>query len=526
MARSGPGNNQQPQPVLQARRGVLWWRRFWQAMAFNKSLFARVMVGYVGVTLGGIALVALVSSIGASRFILADQREDLLRKAHNVNAIVTQFAASPEDLAAVAGDIGTLLRFLGPSLGAETVIFDQQGTPLLTSDQDRLGQGGQIQIPEAVITTVQGGKTYAKERTPEGYGGEVLLVAVPLGEDDAPWGGVLLYKPTTEMRKAIGGLRETILWVTLTALLVSLAIGSYIASTIARPIRTLGTIVADLGTGQPVDDETWRRLRAEDEVGDLSAAIRRLSTRLNEAETERARLEDSRRQFLIDVAHELRTPMTGIRGFLEALIDDIADDPQVRRRYLQLILDQTIHVTRLVEDLLDLSRMDIGHVRILKEPVDLVPLAMRVLERLRPRAEEAGNTMEFFSDGGEATILGDPDRLEQIVTNLIQNAIANTRAGEIKVSVAVAGDRVRLDVADTGIGIPPEDLPHIWERFQRGDRARRGGGVGLGLAIVRRLTELHGGRIAVESRPQHGTRFSLTFPLYTVYRRPLLPAGG
>lgn len=524
MDRYGPSGNHQPQPVLQHRRGVLWWRRLWQAMAFNKSLFARVMVGYVGVTLGGIALVALVSSIGASRFILANQREDLLRKAHNVNSIVTQFASSPEELEGVAGDIGTLLRFLGPSLGAETVIFDQQGTPLLTSDQDRLGQGGQI--PEAVITAVQDGRTYARERTPEGYGGEVLMVAVPLGEDEAPWGGVLLYKPTTEMRKAIGGLRETILWVTLAALLVSLAIGSYIASTIARPIRTLGSIVSDLGTGQTVDDDTWRRLKAEDEVGDLAAAIRRLNTRLHEAETERARLEDSRRQFLIDVAHELRTPMTGIRGFLEALIDDIADDPQVRRRYLQLILDQTLHVTRLVEDLLDLSRMDIGHVRIVKEPVDLAPLAMRVMERLRPRAEEAGNTMEFFSSDGEATILGDPDRLEQIVTNLIQNAIANTRNGDIKVSVSTAGSHAVLAVADTGIGIPPEDLPHIWERFQRGDRARRGGGVGLGLAIVRRLTELHGGRIAVESRPQHGTRFSLSFPLYTAYKPPLFPSKG
>src|SRR5690606_41227175 len=109
-------------------------------------------------------------------------------------------------------------------------------------------------------------------------------------------------------------------------------------------------------------------------------------------------------------------------------------------------------------------------------------------------------------------------------TDWLKIAIDNTSTGDVKVWVSPAGSPAVLAVADTGIGIPPEDLPHIWERFQRGDRARRGGGVGLGLAIVRRLTELHGGRIAVESRPQHGTRFSLSFPLYTAYKPPLFPS--
>ncbi|MDI6893277.1 MAG: ATP-binding protein [Bacillota bacterium] len=234
--------------------------------------------------------------------------------------------------------------------------------------------------------------------------------------------------------------------------------------------------------------------------------------------TELMRLEQLRRELLADVSHELRTPLTSIQGFVEALRDRVVDDEDTRDRYLATIHEETVRLNRLIRDLLDLSLMQSGGTRWPVGPVDVRPLVERVVASFAPRITEGGIVSRVSIPGDPLLVLGNEDRLEQALTNLVANAVQFTpRGGQVEVFAERQGTRVIIGVRDTGPGIPPEDLPRIWERFYRVDksRTRSSGGAGLGLAIVKQIVEAHGGTVSVQSRPGEGSLFTLALPAPT-----------
>lgn len=234
--------------------------------------------------------------------------------------------------------------------------------------------------------------------------------------------------------------------------------------------------------------------------------------------TELRRSERLRRELVANVSHELRTPLTSIKGFVETLLAGALRDEQHGRRFLEIIEAETNRLTKLVDDLLELSRLESKGVTFQLQPVDLAAVCVAVVNRHQPRAESAGVQLECFPEA-QATVVADPDRVEQVVTNLVDNALKFTpEGGRIRVRVGVFGSEARVSVEDTGRGIPPEDLSHVFERFYRADRSRTrtSGGSGLGLAIAKHLVEMQGGRIWAESTPGRGSVFSFAFPLATV----------
>ncbi|MDI6824429.1 MAG: ATP-binding protein [Bacillota bacterium] len=242
--------------------------------------------------------------------------------------------------------------------------------------------------------------------------------------------------------------------------------------------------------------------------------------------TDLARLEQLRRELLADVSHELRTPLTSIQGFVEALRDGVVEDEETRRRYLATIHEEAVRLGRLVRDLLDLSLMQTGNTAWTLGPVDVGAVVRRVAARFTSEAAEKG--VELLADipGVLPPVLGNEDRIEQVVENLLSNAVKFTPpGGRIEVSAAEQGAEVRVSVRDTGPGIPAEDLPRIWERFYRVEksRARSHGGAGLGLAIVKQIVEAHGGVVAAESEPGAGSEFSFTLPVAGPARGPGQP---
>lgn len=229
--------------------------------------------------------------------------------------------------------------------------------------------------------------------------------------------------------------------------------------------------------------------------------------------TEVRRLEQMRRDFVTNVSHELRTPMTSIQGFVEALLDGMADDAGSQERYLRVILDETTRLNRLLNDLLDLSRLETGQAKWPMEPVRLEYVLDDVVTKLSPQIEKQGLSAETDFPENLPAVLGNRDRLQQVLINLLGNAIAFTpQGGRIKLSAEEEGASVRVSVSDTGVGIPPEEQEKVWERFHKVDRARtRGlGGTGLGLAIVRQIVEAHGGKVGLKSAPGRGSIFSFT----------------
>ena len=230
--------------------------------------------------------------------------------------------------------------------------------------------------------------------------------------------------------------------------------------------------------------------------------------------TEVKRTELVRRDFVANVSHELRTPLAAIKSVLETLADGALDDRQTAEAFLGRADAEVDRLVRMVEELLTLSRMESGELAMSREPVDLGDVLREVVARLREQAERHELTLRLDVATPLPTVLGDADRLERAVVNLVRNGIDFTPGGgTVSVRAGARDGAVVIEVADTGVGIAREDLPRVFERFYRADRARKGEGTGLGLAIVKHTVEAHGGSVGVESDEGRGATFRLTIPI-------------
>ncbi|MDT3426854.1 two-component system sensor histidine kinase ResE [Paenibacillus forsythiae] len=238
--------------------------------------------------------------------------------------------------------------------------------------------------------------------------------------------------------------------------------------------------------------------------------------------TEEVRLEKMRRDFLANVSHEIRTPLSMMQGYSEALLDGMASSPEESSELVQVIHDEALRMGRLVKDLLDLARMDAGHTDLHKAPVNMTELLERIYRKFSVRAKEREIELSCVRKSNELWLHdADEDKLEQVLTNLLDNAFRHTPAGkkiDIVADWIIYANRseIEVEVRDEGVGIPSEDLPFIFERFYKADKARvRGesGGTGLGLAIVKNIVESHGGHISAASKLGEGTCFTLRLPV-------------
>ena len=230
-------------------------------------------------------------------------------------------------------------------------------------------------------------------------------------------------------------------------------------------------------------------------------------------------LEQVRADFVANVSHEMRTPLTAIQGYAETLLHNPPSDPRMARQFLNVVTRHSERLGRLIDDLLALSDLEMGNVNVRMQPVATRPLLERVLELFRDQADKKHIHIRADAGTGTPDILGDEDRLQQLLINLIDNAVKYTpEHGEVLVHAGFepesnGGDppRVAVTVSDTGCGIPEKDLPRLTERFYRVDKARSRelGGTGLGLAIVKHITQAHGGDLKIESQLGKGTRVSI-----------------
>ncbi|MEW6541479.1 MAG: two-component system histidine kinase PnpS [Bacillota bacterium] len=228
--------------------------------------------------------------------------------------------------------------------------------------------------------------------------------------------------------------------------------------------------------------------------------------------TERRRLEEMRTEFVANASHELRTPLTSIRGFIEALRDGAVNEPETAHRFLGIIQEETDRLTELVDDLLKLATIEERRNMFGRLPVELPAVVQRAVDTFASRARQKGLALRVELPEGLPPVTGDEDLLAQVFNNLLDNAVKFTEKGGITIRAAAAEGGVEVEVSDTGAGIAPENLPRIFERFFRADKARTQGGTGLGLAIVKHTVEGHGGKIRVTSKPGQGTTFSLFLP--------------
>jgi two-component system phosphate regulon sensor histidine kinase PhoR len=232
--------------------------------------------------------------------------------------------------------------------------------------------------------------------------------------------------------------------------------------------------------------------------------------------TELRRLEKVRQDFVANVSHELRTPVASIKGYAETLIDGALEDPANRQGFVNTILENSDRLARLIDDLLDLSKIESGKMMMTFAPLEVRPVIDRCLNILEKQVKAKRLTVSVDVPAGLPRVRADETRLSQVLLNLLDNAVKYTpESGAVKITASTGDKTARIEVADTGIGIPEKDLPRVFERFYRVDKARSRelGGTGLGLSIVKHIVLAHGGEVMVRSELGHGSTFSFTIPL-------------
>ena len=380
---------------------------------------------------------------------------------------------------------------------SRVVVLGVSGSPkqrTLLSLADSASGGSEMEAdPTALrsattVSTVRGrvshnGREYAEVAVPLLTGGDVMLLSSSLSDQLA----------------TVALVKRRLLFATVAALLIAVGLGFAVAALHARRLGRLQQAAERIAEGafdEPVVDND------QDEVGQLAASFERMRLQL-------AQLDSARKEFVANASHELRTPLFSIAGFLE-LLDDEDLDESTRREFLATTRSQVDRLTNLATDLLDLSRMDAGRIRIEREEVGLAEVARQVSEDFFALADSSGHTLLIDVDEG-AWAFADEERIQQIVRALTGNALLHTPAGTtVRLRVERRGSRVALTVEDDGPGIPPAHVERIFQRFYRVEGGQASGS-GLGLAIARELAGRMGGTVSVVSRPG-ATAFTLELP--------------
>lgn len=391
---------------------------------------------------------------------------------------------------------GQLAHRLAEVVDARVTIIDKRGIAVGESEAAPNAPAGMDTEGSPIeVTIARGGGVGRETRFSAIESQPVRYIAVPAKQETV----VRLGVPIGEFEETKAELRKQLFAAALASLLVALGLAALVAGPLTRRLRDATAVAVRIGAG---DYEGVTASPANDEVGVLSRALARTASELRET-------EQRRRDFLANVAHEIRTPVTSIRGYAELLKTSGALD-ETGKEFATTIHRNALRIGQLVEDLLELEAIEAGKgAPLAAEPVMLAPVIQHVVDTLKARADETGAT--FAVDVGELAPVGDQDAVERIILNLVDNALRHGgKAVKVDVSAARADHRIRITIKDSGPGIPAEDRDRIFERFHRGAAARdpERRGTGLGLAIARELAvAMHGSLTLGE-----GSTFTLELP--------------
>lgn len=456
-----------------------------RAARLRGSLAARIALAFVLVGLGSAAIVVIVVALTSRSETSSVVRGSRAEAAGSVrSALAAAYTAAGGDWQ--QADLATAVRRASAARAA-LIVRDRGGEIVAVSTpsgQQVVGSasGGRRQLP---LTGA------ASERV------QVRVGSRRVGSAELRFAGTELTRGERRLRDAL--VRNAILAALATALL-ALAVAAFVTRRLRGPLRRLAGAARALESGDAdarVDDP-----RAPGELGEVAVAFDHMADALS-------RQHDARAAMLSDLAHELRTPLTILRGSLEELLDgDAVADPEE----LSSLQDEVLRLERLTADVWALSESEPSFLRLDTARVDLGDVVARAADALRQQADAAGVALRV--SGRDVVVEGDARRLGQIAANLLTNALKFTPpGGTVDAAVSGADGWAHLVVADTGAGIPPDELPHVFDRFWRGRDAQGVSGTGVGLAVVQRLVQAHGGTVTAQSPPGGGARFTVRIPL-------------
>jgi len=486
----------------------------------RRSLWIRLMGVFLGVIILGVIVMVVTVRISTVAHIKRRVLSDDVAQANELARLLADYYARQGGWAGVEGMLSSIHNpdpdysrewGMGPGMMGPGGMMDWM------DDWFQVARSTGPLIDRVVIldstgrvVADTGGASLDEQHPPEH-----LQEAIPVEVNGEPVGAVLVgsmiepvLNPADE--DFLRSVNLSILVTAITVGILALVLGSLLFRQITSPLRALSQAAEAIAAGQ-----LGRRVKVEtdDEIGRLAASFNRMAESLAQAEVQR-------RNVVADIAHELRTPLTVVQGNLEALLDGVYE---LNLENVAAIHRQSTLLSRLVADLRDLALADAGQLRLEWQLVDMSAIILQVNAGLETQAQEKGVTLQVDLPEALPPIKGDEQRLKQVLFNLISNALRHTPTGGTITTIGEAKeDRLLIRVRDTGDGIPPQDLPHIFDRFYRADRsrARATGGSGLGLTISKRIVEAHGGQIWVESWLGVGSTFAFSLPLKGSGSRP------
>jgi two-component system phosphate regulon sensor histidine kinase PhoR len=462
-------------------------------------IFLKLILGVLLILVVALAMVDfLASKVAEKTYVAALTRE--LEDKGKMLALV-----QPEGLAKAAKVAGGRLTVIGRD---GKVKFDSEADPAHMENH-----GGRAEVKQALS-----GMTGSDSRLSNTIGVRFLYVAVPV-----PDGALRIAVPLKDIEVQVTTIRKNLLASVAIAFLPAIVVAAFFARYVSAKLAAIIKYAGRLARG---DFRARLEGTGKDELGILTGQLNETGEKLQKMFEELQReheqlekLERVRKDFVINVSHELRTPLASIQGYTETLLDGALHDPEHNVKFLSIIRQNAERLGRLTADLMTLSRLELKSTRFQFASYYVKPLLGGCVDSMVPMAQKKQITIALNCVEVASEVFCDSEAVHQILTNLLDNALKYTpQGGQITVGAqaAAANGQIEIYVQDTGMGIPGDDLPRLFERFYRVDKARSRdlGGTGLGLAIVKHLVRAQGGEVFVESEPNKGSRFSFTLPVH------------
>jgi signal transduction histidine kinase len=445
---------------------------------------------------------------GVARFYM-DEFSGSMSGYFNGNQILSDALNAALDSVAPADRISEIISSGTASLGIDGrqrlfFILDGAGIPVAGPHMDRAEL---VDLTPNILSALAGRPGYAVNPSDK-----VFDCAVPVGEGAVSY-IVYICDLKESLRRQTAELVRIVIEAVALGLVISILLSFILSKTLVTPIENLTRSASRVAAG---DFSHTPEVHSGDELSVLTRTFNNMSQVLKKALDEQKQLDEIRREFVSNVSHELRTPLTNVRSYAETLLDADEINKKDAKTFLGVILSESDRMTRLVRDLLTLSKFDYDKMDWRVSRVDFGEILTAVGNAMRLEAERRRHGLTLRLAKGLPVIYGDRERLEQVFFNIVSNAIYYTPdGGDIAVSAAEDSGDVRVVVKDNGIGIPAEDLPRVFERFYRVDKARSRslGGTGLGLSIAREIVKKHHGDITVESESGKGTVVTVRLPV-------------
>lgn len=395
-------------------------------------------------------------------------------------------------------EILNMYKNLAYFMNKEIYITDASGKVIASTDI----QTDSLSIEE--FKQLSEGSPVQKEIEDRATNDSYLVSGYPIIFSDTFQGSFFVLAPVEDAHAPVHKIRDLLFLSAVGAFFLGLGITFFLARRMSNPLLEMEKATREIAKGN-LDIRV--NTLTNDELGSLSSAINDLAVETN-------RYRTNRRELFANISHELRTPISYIKGYSNVIKNDLFETEEEKQYYLTIIEDETERVMRLINDLFDLAKMEEGKVALQLEAIDLVEVIENAVLKVDLEVVKKGLTLVTEIDRDIPFIKADGNRLNQIFINLLMNAIRYTEKGTIQIKLWCNKNNVYITIEDTGIGIPKEELPFIFERFHRVEKSRSRdlGGTGLGLAIVKNLVEIQQGTISVRSELNKGTKFTLSFP--------------